>query len=386
MTVAKAVVAALKAKGMTPREAMKLFGLDEALLTRENIMTTKPTRLAAAALRLTARAVNPLLAMDAKVDYLPVFQGLNSKNFKAAEIVAKLRPLLKGKTIAKDAGLEHVEGALKKLEEPHEGGDESVSEEQHRAMEAAAHGQSNLGIPKEVGKEFSEADKGKTFDAVMDWLRGKGMSDDDLEHLRGMMPEPAVGDRHGYDVHHYHGARDESEEEEARRRREKEAEDRHPGAKDAKHHHHYANDESEEERRARETKEAEDRARGARDKMVTKDEIDANLKQALETQAKQIRQNEREIRMALDEAKPLIGELRSDLVFDTADDVRRHVLKARGKKTEGVNSAGLKQMVEMLPPANERTERRSPTLGMDESDRKDLATRFPGSDRITRVA
>jgi hypothetical protein len=34
----------------------------------------------------------------------------------------------------------------------------SVSEKQHNAMEAAAHGHSNLGIPKEVGEEFVRAD------------------------------------------------------------------------------------------------------------------------------------------------------------------------------------------------------------------------------------
>lgn len=36
--------------------------------------------------------------------------------------------------------------------------DKSVSEAQHRAMEAAAHGESNLGIPQSVGKEFVEKD------------------------------------------------------------------------------------------------------------------------------------------------------------------------------------------------------------------------------------
>lgn len=37
----------------------------------------------------------------------------------------------------------------------------SVSEKQHRAMEAAAHGKSTLGIPKKVGKEFVKADGGR---------------------------------------------------------------------------------------------------------------------------------------------------------------------------------------------------------------------------------
>jgi hypothetical protein len=35
-----------------------------------------------------------------------------------------------------------------------------VSQAQRAAMRAAASGKSTLGIPKKVGKEFSEADKG----------------------------------------------------------------------------------------------------------------------------------------------------------------------------------------------------------------------------------
>ena len=37
----------------------------------------------------------------------------------------------------------------------------SKTERQHRAMMAAAHGDSTLGIPKKVGKEFVKADKKK---------------------------------------------------------------------------------------------------------------------------------------------------------------------------------------------------------------------------------
>jgi len=37
----------------------------------------------------------------------------------------------------------------------------SVSEKQRRAMQAAAHGHSTLGIPKHVGQEFVAADKAK---------------------------------------------------------------------------------------------------------------------------------------------------------------------------------------------------------------------------------
>jgi hypothetical protein len=37
----------------------------------------------------------------------------------------------------------------------------STSEKQRRAMQAAAHGKSTLGIPKSVGQEFAAADKAR---------------------------------------------------------------------------------------------------------------------------------------------------------------------------------------------------------------------------------
>ena len=37
----------------------------------------------------------------------------------------------------------------------------SVSAKQHRAMEAAAHGKSTIGIPASVGREFANADASK---------------------------------------------------------------------------------------------------------------------------------------------------------------------------------------------------------------------------------
>lgn len=39
----------------------------------------------------------------------------------------------------------------------------STSSAQHRAMEAAAHGKSTLGIPKAVGRDFARADGDTSF-------------------------------------------------------------------------------------------------------------------------------------------------------------------------------------------------------------------------------
>lgn len=43
----------------------------------------------------------------------------------------------------------------------------SKTERQHRAMAAAAGGNSNLGIPKSVGQDFMSADKGKSMNSHM---------------------------------------------------------------------------------------------------------------------------------------------------------------------------------------------------------------------------
>lgn len=53
---------------------------------------------------------------------------------------------------------------------------------QHRAMEAAAHGRSTLGIPKKVGKEFVSADVSKA--------RGVGANKPKFQHSVGQ-PEHA---------------------------------------------------------------------------------------------------------------------------------------------------------------------------------------------------
>lgn len=59
----------------------------------------------------------------------------------------------------------------------------SVSGKQHRAMEAAEHGESTLGIPPNVGKEFVDADKssGKSFRGAM---QRHGLAKGDGSHKR----------------------------------------------------------------------------------------------------------------------------------------------------------------------------------------------------------
>lgn len=64
----------------------------------------------------------------------------------------------------------------------------SLSGRQHRAMEAAAHGKSTLKIPKSVGEDFSEADRGHHFkdhmtDRAQDILERLDSVGDRLERI-----------------------------------------------------------------------------------------------------------------------------------------------------------------------------------------------------------
>ena len=112
---------ALKQKFGSPKALAAALGLDEELLksaaekaraklaqdSKETSMS-KPTRLEYLLVTRTARALNPQLAFDAKVDYSPVFAGITTKNF--AERKTKIVPALawKSPTNTPDAPLSSV--------------------------------------------------------------------------------------------------------------------------------------------------------------------------------------------------------------------------------------------------------------------------------------
>jgi 8-oxo-dGTP pyrophosphatase MutT (NUDIX family) len=268
----------------------------------ENVMAAKKsTRLGAIVLMTTANTVAPALAMDAKIE-LPrdAFAALTTKNFKASKagLLSTVRAAIDGKLrkgLALDATMSGLAKAIDAFEELENGADESASEEQHKAMEAAANGTSTLDIPKAVGEEFADADKGKTFDAepFKSFLREKGMGEDDIMKACDMLPKPALD-----------------------------------------------SDETPEEKAAREKKESDDKA--AKDAemkdMVSKPAMDAALqahgekiaKQVAESVTKSVRETERGIREALHTVKDFVGELPASMAFDSAAGVYRQALKMKG--------------------------------------------------------
>lgn len=359
---------------------------DSALKSeREDDM--KPNRLQYSVLMRTARAINPLLATDAKIDYTPLIKGLKVSNFAArkAKIVADAKRLIDGKTVAKDASIEHLAKALDMFsdlpEEQQASLDESVSDPQHKAMEAAAHGESTLGIPKDVGEEFAQADKGKTFgDAMRSWAKDKGLelADEDYSALDAMFEE-------------HRGAKDEKADEEkdgekgeAEDESEEDKDEDKDGAED---------EESDEEDKAEKDdkkkpfggkdKQAKDKGGKAMDKGITTDELNRAI--AAE------RQRNQEANEARALVRPIVGEL--PLALDSAEKVLRSAAKAmKIEDADTVHASALKPLIKAA--AKSITQDAAPgskfftgahDAALDAASIDSFGKMFPGAGRITSI-
>ena len=214
---------ALRAKFRTPREAIKALGLDERLLEVPRMALDsgpRPNRLQYLLVTRAARIFNPQLATDAQVDYGALFKGVNSRNLpgRRTTILKDAARMLRGKTITEDASLEslaHLLDMFEHVKEP-KSLDESVSEPQHNAMAAAAGGQSNLGIPKEVGEEFMKKDDEDEDeeDAHDEDEEDRDEEDEAPENALDVEPEEEDPEGEGEDPEEREEAHDEDEEHE----------------------------------------------------------------------------------------------------------------------------------------------------------------------------
>lgn len=364
----------LRKKYRTPREALLALGLDEKLLDVSRLafdgakhMTKKPTCIEYLAVTRTATALNPLLAMDKKVEYGPIFAGLTTKNVKERKpvILDGLKKALKGKTIAKDASMEHVAAMLDKLEHtPEPKFDESVSDPQHKAMEAAAHGSSNLGIPAKVGEEFADADKGKSFsDMLMDWMGGrdaaKPFGEDDIENLKKMhedsMPKNGVGDETAMEA-------DDEKEDEEEAKKKKEAEDK------------TAKDEAEAEKK-KDAGAMDARLKG----MVTSDQMN----QAITAAVKKTQQTATEAAEARAFVEVFVGKL--PMALDTAEKIHRAAavsMEIEGAET--IHASALPTLIKTLGTAKRTAEDTDSNsrMALDSVSAADAYDYFPEAQRI----
>lgn len=373
MTLSK-LGAALREKFGDPKKAMEALGLDQALINEEiAIMSNEAVarRINAVANRaVTVGALvsylRPRLAMDAKkpvpVSLAIALDGVTGKNFasKKPAIAASIRAQAKGH-LAQDASLDDVEKVLDLLDKHEVDGvaDESVSEPQHKAMEAAAHGASTLGIPEKVGEEFAKKDAKKGFDAegFEKFLKGKGMGDDDVAEAMDMVM-PKAGEN-ALDA-----ANEDDDDDEAKK---KDAAAKDAAAKAAKD-------------AAAEKDEKKD--------MVSKPAMDAAIKAATELTAKtvrdEVRATERAIRQAEGAVFPYVGKLSPDLALDSAADVFKAALTMRGVNIKDVHPSAFPTLLGMLPKAGAQPVERG-SMAQDSAVAPGFAELYPDVARITSI-
>lgn len=240
----------------------------------ENLMS-KPTKLGLHVMGATALRIAPLIAMDQKVvfpaELVGIFKGLTTKNFKTSKekLLDGVKLALDGKTrkgLAMDGPLADLKKAVDSYEEfAGEGADKPTEETMMDTVEP---------IEGEV--------QGKVFDDgnVAQFLRGKGMGEDDIKTVCDMMPKAIAGDE---------------DDEEAKKKAEAE----------------------EAERKKKE---------GAMDKQA----MDAAITSAVSTALTTERKNQTGIRAALSDVRDYVGEIPASMAFDSASDVYRHALVMKG--------------------------------------------------------
>lgn len=262
----------------------------------------------------------PRLAQDKKFDPTPLLIGVSGKNFKDKKpsIIEGVRTGTRG-LLAKDASLDDMTRLMDSLE----------NEEVMEGVDADP----TSGLPME--KLPGPAMKPKGIDAAMEFLKGKGASDADIEEAKRL-------------------AGDEDEETEEEKKKKKEAED----ARAA------------EDRRAHDADKDEDK--------VTKSAMDA----AIAATAASVLKTQRDIRDAEKTVRPYVGEL--TMSFDSAEAVYRHALTALNVDVKGVHESALKTILNLQPKPGEK--KPSERLGQDAAitlgSAADFNKRFPDLSNI----
>jgi hypothetical protein len=113
--------------------------------------------------------------------------------------------------------------------------------------------------------------------------------------------------------------------------------------------------------------------------------FDAALDAAKKQIRSEVRENEREIRMALDEVKPYVGELRGG-EYETPKQVYRATLKMLGvdeADLNDMNKPAMRAVLKNMPKAGARPPVGSgDRIAMDSGSIERLAKKFPGIERI----
>lgn len=306
--------------------------LDQALpehqpLKKEPPMSKKTALLSRTAIRL--QAALSALAMDSKIDFAPSLKGVTAKNLKTrkpglVKNILAMDGMEEAMAPATAGGATPDDVILRVLDMV----ESQVANDPPEADEAptAAATDPNAGPPAAAGGP--KMDKAK----IMEWLKAKGMGEDDMSELDGMMGDPA-----------------EDEEE------------------------------TDEEKAARVAK-AKDEA--GKEPMVTKAAMDA----ALEQTRVSVLNTSREITNALSYVRPWVGELANDASIAAPADVYRKALASLNIHGAGTMHAdALKSVLDAQPKPGERKRPVDGHLAMDAAAEKSLAERFPHAAKISNL-
>lgn len=308
--------------------------------SRENLMAGKATRLGAMVLAATAAQLSPLLAMDQKItlspDLVNTFAGLTSKNFGTSKekLLSGVRLAVDGKLragVALDNSMAGLKAAVDAFEELAGGkADEPSEATMMDTVEPVA----------AVGGTGAT----KAFDAegVANFLRGKGLGEDDIKAACDMFPQNGLA-----------GDEDESDEDKAKKAK------------------------AEEEDKAKKAKES---------KQAMDEQIKATVGTAVETAVKAERANQSGIRAALAEVTPWVGQIPPTMAFDDAAGVYRHALGMLNVSgADKLHSEALLPVLKAQPKpgAPQRQDQSTTIIAMDASA-VDLAAKLaPGISGIS---
>lgn len=302
--------------------------LDEA--PHKPIMETHMAKKAILMSRTATRALAALsvLAMDSKIDFSPALKGLTAKNLKTRKAglvksILAMDGMEEAMAPAAAASGATPDDVIMKVLSMVEGQTAAEPPEADEVPEAST--DPNAGPPAAAGGQM---DMGK----LKAWLATKGMGEDDMSELDGMMGDPG-----------------EDEEE----------------------------DETPEAKAARLAKE-----KGAMDNepMVSKTAMDAALKSHGDT----ILRTQREITQATAYVRPWVGELAMDESIGCATDVYRKALTSLGVSgAAGMHADALKSVLDVQAKPGDRKVRE--VVAMDSAAEKSLAERFPHAASISNL-
>ena len=357
---------ALKRKFKSPQAALRALGLDETLIEQEqtNMQKSLLSRRAAVAKGALMAVLRPVLAHDAQLNLNGALKHLTTRNFsEEKDAIAKAIFNVASRKLARDQtlALDEVEKAMDVAEKDDE--PEARDEEEN--------------MPKE-GKNALDSihlKKGMDAEGFKKMLKEKMSEDDYKAACDAMEPEEAEEEAEDEEAE-FPKPRTESEKESAEMRKSRDGRTEAEKAQDKRL--------SKDKKRAKDAEPEERVEEELGKEKITKGAMDA----ALAAHGRKIRDTERAIRIALDQVRPLIGDLRADLAFDSATDVFRHaasVLEIKGAKT--MHADALWPVIEATAQSKERPLRRQyiEPLGFDEESISEAVKIAPGLVRIRSV-